>query len=409
MAKITKVSPFAPSTKIELYPIKGIEFSIGNIGLYKHKNDLMIAKFVASSVVAGVFTKSTMCSDPVIWCRKSLKQSNGNIRGLIVNSGCSNTFTGPQGMQIITKSTAALASIMKCDTSHIYVSSTGVIGVPFDENLIPNAILTLEATQDYYEVVRAIETTDTFSKVATTKLNINGHDVHITGIIKGSGMIEPNMATMLCYIFTDANIEQPLLQACFNDIINDTLNSITVDSDSSTSDTALIIATGMAGNPKIININQDYISFKAALYEVALSLAQQVVMDGEGAQKFITISVLGAVSDASAKIIAKSIANSPLVKTAIAGEDANWGRIAMAIGKTLQECDRNKIIIKFGDMIVASNWQRSIDYNELLLGQYLKNSKIFIEVNLGIATGQSTVYTCDLTHEYIAINADYRS
>jgi glutamate N-acetyltransferase/amino-acid N-acetyltransferase len=407
MAKITKTSPFADFCKCEPLDIEGVELFVGNIGLYTHKDDLLFVKFAKNTQVAGIFTLSKMASDPVLWDRECLK--GGIASGLVVNSGCSNTFTGEHGRKIIHEATLKAAEIMGANQSEIFVASTGVIGVKFDEKLIPNALETLTKA-DFTQATKAIETTDTFSKMYSVRTHIEGKEVKITGIIKGSGMVEPNMATMLGFIFTNASIPSDILQAFLDEFKDETFNAITVDSDSSTSDTVLLFASGAVQNSIPKSADDAILSdFKKTLFELMLNLAKQVVMDGEGASKFITVSVEKAASKAQAHKIGKSIANSPLVKTAIAGADANWGRIAMAVGKTLEAIRREDVEIYFGDMLVAKNWQAHADYDKTRLSDYLKNRFIEIKVVLNNGTFEAKTYTCDLTHEYIKINADYTS
>jgi glutamate N-acetyltransferase/amino-acid N-acetyltransferase len=368
-----------------------------------------------------------MASDPVLWCRSNLRFSkipflsnslNKSLcKVLIVNSGCSNTYTGENGIKIIKSAVDAACEKFKCKPCEVFVSSTGVIGQYFSPDLIANAITNnftnlkpLQNSDDFLKIIKAIETTDTFSKVYSQTTKIAGIDVKITGIIKGSGMIEPNMATMLGYIFCDANVSSSVMQSLLNDYKDETFNSITVDSDTSTSDTILAFATKTAKHKYISLASSSLLNdFRIAFKNVMLNLSKLVVMDGEGVSKFITINVTSAINNKQAKKIAKSIANSPLVKTAIAGGDANWGRIAMAIGKTLENINRNKISINFGDFNVAKNWQK-LDYSESAITEYLRSNQfIDISVDLGIGFESAKVYTCDLTHEYISINGDYRS
>ncbi len=437
MATITKTSPFAKLANDELdlqtksnpnlFQSLGFETMVANIGLYKHKDDLLVIHFAKPADVAGIFTLSKMASDPVLWCKNAISNSGFKARVLIVNSGCSNTYTGQQGLKIIEDATKQAAEYFNCKQEEVLVSSTGVIGKPFDSSLIPSAILKFNelkflpsSKNDYLKIVKAIETTDTFSKIYSQKAKIakvlnpkselDYTDITITGIIKGSGMIEPNMATMLGYIFTDASIEGSILQDMLNEFKEDTFNAITVDSDSSTSDTVLAFASGQAVHLKASSANDALLdNFKQALKNVMLNLAKLVVMDGEGASKFITIEVQKSQSYKQAKLIGKAIANSPLVKTAIAGGDANWGRIAMAIGKTLEDVKREDVEIYMGGFLLAKNWSKQ-DYSEQLLTDYIVSSQ-FIEIKVILNSGQASakVYTCDLTHEYISINGDYRS
>ncbi len=431
MALVTKVSPFAKLAASELDNLikqhpelfceLGFEAITTNIGLYKHKDDLMVLHFAKPASVAGVFTLSKMASDPVLWCREALVKGRGLARVLIVNSGRSNTYTGEAGMRIINAACSAAANFFSCALHEVFVSSTGVIGKPFNEALIPSAIakfnelkFTPKTKDDFLTLTKAIQTTDTFEKIFCQKATIAKQEgqaeVTITGVIKGSGMVEPNMATMLGYIFTDATIPPVILQQMLSEFKDDTFNSITVDSDSSTSDTILAFASGAKEHLVPLDINDPLIAdFKAAFKAVMLKLAKLVVMDGEGASKFITIEVKKAKSYAQAKIIGKAIANSPLVKTAIAGGDANWGRIAMAIGKTLEDVKREDVEIYFGDILLAKNWSPQ-NYSEDEATDYIKkNDFITIKVVLNAGDIDANVYTCDLTHEYISINGDYRS
>jgi len=378
--------------------IDGVKLHVAECGIkYKNRPDLFIATFDEGTVVAGTLTKSTTCSPSVMWDREALK--GGVARGLIVNAGNANAFTGEDGKAAVEKTVSALAAKIGCAKEQVFASSTGVIGVKLPtEKIIPNIEKALSKAATWAEAALAITTTDTFTKMAIAEID----GVKIFGIAKGSGMIEPNMATLLCYIFTDAKISATELQKLVSAATDKSFNCITVDSDTSTSDTLLVFAT----NKKSIS---DMQKFAAALQALMTDLAQQVVRDGEGAKKFIEVNVNNAASDSSAKKIAKSIANSPLIKTAIAGEDANWGRVIMAIGKTEEAVDLCKIKISFGNNLVTENGAVAAVYDEAKITEYIKGDEIAINVDLGAGAACATVWTCDLTHEYIAINADYRS
>jgi glutamate N-acetyltransferase/amino-acid N-acetyltransferase len=357
-------------------------------------------------VVAGCFTNSKTCSANIVWGREALEL--GTARILIVNSGNANAFNGRSGEESVERIVNYAAQKWNCDNEEIYPCATGVIGEPLPDDKITKSLSSLkdELKPDIWEdVAKAIMTTDTYPKGSTKTAVIGDKDVQINGIAKGSGMIAPDMATMLAYIFTDANIEQHKLQKIFNKVVNKTFNSITVDSDTSTSDTALIFATGKAGN----DIDADLTDFKDKLELLLLDLSHQIVKDGEGASKFIKITVTGAENDKSAKIIAMSIANSPLVKTAIAGEDANWGRIVMAVGKAGEAADRDSMSVSVGGIQIVKNGQLNPSYNEADVTAHMRGYDIEIITDVGIDDGKAIVWTCDLTHDYITINADYRS
>lgn len=372
--------------------------------------DLTFIAVYEGSSVAGVTTKSLCPSPEVELCRAHLTQ--GQARALVVNAGNANAFTGNRGRVAVEAIVAKVAAYLHCAPEHVFVSSTGVIGSALP---IPKAEAGLDAAFhaepcSWEEAARTISTTDTFPKGAHTQAVVDGVTVNLIGIIKGSGMIAPDMATMLGYIFTDAAVSSAFLQACLNAANPATFGSITVDSDTSTSDTVLAFATGQAGNTPLIGYESNGAdAFSSALHDLCRQLAHLVVRDGEGARKFIEITVRGAVHDASAKRIALSIANSPLVKTAIAGEDANWGRVVMAVGKAGEPAERDKLAISFGTTLVASEGLVVEGYDEAPVAAHLKGSDILITVDLGLGTGRATVWTCDLTHGYISINADYRS
>lgn len=406
-----KTSKFAtPFPKMP--SVEGVNFSAVKSGIrYKNKLDLMLAEFCQGTEVAGVFTKSKTCSYPVIWCRECLKKKTA--RGLVVNSGNANVFTGEEGIKAVKETVKTVAKEIGCKEEEVFVSSTGVIGeiLPYQKIIYNLPAMKQSLSPDCWEdITTAISTTDTFPKGAVRTAKIDGVEVKINGIAKGSGMIAPNMATMLSYIFTDANISSEVLQKLLSEICEKSFNSITVDSDTSTSDTVLLFATGKANQQKISDINDPKLAdFKTKLNEIMVELAQLIVKDGEGVSKFVTINVKGAESDKSAKIIGLSVANSPLVKTAIAGEDPNWGRVVMAVGKSEESVDQKKLSISFGDIVIAVDGGLSPSYKEEDAAKYMKNDNIEINVDLGLGQGSATIWTTDLTYEYIKINADYRS
>jgi glutamate N-acetyltransferase/amino-acid N-acetyltransferase len=372
--------------------------------------DLTYAELAEGTSVAGVFTRNICCSSEVELGREQAMLGRG--RALIVNAGNSNAFTGYRGREAVEQIMAQVAAHLGCAPSDVFVSSTGVIGVPLPKDKAQAGVAAaLEALPcTWEEAAQTIGTTDTFPKGALATAVVAGRTVTVAGIIKGSGMIAPDMATMLGYLFTDAAVEPAFLQRCLTSASKDTFNCITVDSDTSTSDTVLAFATGKAGNPVLSGTDDPGAdAFAAALHDVCRQLALLVVRDGEGAQKLIEVQVSGAQSDESARKIGLAVANSPLVKTAIAGEDANWGRIVMAVGKAGEPADRDKLSIGFGGTWAARDGLPLADYDEAPVAAHLRGREIRIEVDLGLADGQATVWTCDLTHGYIAINADYRS
>ena len=395
----------------DLPPIAGVALRTVRAG-YKawERADLTLVTLPEGSVVAGVTTKSRCPSPEVEWCRAALPL--GQARALVVNAGNANAFTGARGRAAVEAIAARVAGHLDCRPSDVFVASTGVIGVPLP---IDKAEAGLDAAMTapacgWEDAARAISTTDTFPKGAQARAVVDGRTVTIAGIVKGSGMIAPDMATMLGFVFTDAAIAAPLLQTMLADANAKTFSCITVDGDTSTSDTVLAFATGMAGNAPLTDVDDAGAdAFAAALADVCRELAQAVVRDGEGASKFITIDVGGAESDASAHRIALSIANSPLVKTAIAGEDANWGRVVMAVGKAGEPAERDLLAIRFGATQVAERGNAVTGYDEAPVAAHLKGSEIEIGVELGLGEGRARVWTCDLTHGYISINADYRS
>jgi glutamate N-acetyltransferase/amino-acid N-acetyltransferase len=409
----TTVSPLAPIHVPDMPAIDGVRLATAQAGIrYKNRTDVLLAMFEPGTTVAGVFTKSKCPSAPVEWCRANLK--SGKARALVVNSGNANAFTGKTG-RAATKLTADIASkAIGCKTSEIFLASTGVIGEPLDASKfapVMDGLATNAKAGDFFAAAQAIMTTDTFPKVATATAKIGKATVTINGIAKGAGMIAPDMATMLSFIFTDAAISAPALQALLKDGVGDTFNAVTIDGDTSTSDTLMMYATGQAkGCPKISRAADPKLNaFKKALLAVLANLSEQVARDGEGARKLVEIVVEGAVSKASARRIAMSIANSPLVKTAIAGEDANWGRVVMAVGKAGEPADRDKLSIWFAGIRVAHKGARDPGYDEAAVSAEMKKPEIFLKVALGLGKGRDRVLTCDLTKEYIAINGDYRS
>ncbi len=372
--------------------------------------DLTYVELAEGTAVAGVFTRNVCCSSEVELGRAAIAQ--GRARGLVVNAGNSNAFTGYRGREAVEQIIAQVAAHLGCPGEQVFVSSTGVIGVPLPKDKARAGVAAALTSEPcgWEAAARAISTTDTFPKGAAASAMIGGVKVQFAAIIKGSGMIAPDMATMLGYIFTDAAIEPGFLQELLSAASDATFNCITVDSDTSTSDTVLAFATGAAGNTPLAGFaSPGADAFAAALHDVCRQLAHLVVKDGEGAQKFIAVTVGGAVSDASARRIGLAIANSPLVKTAIAGEDANWGRVVMAVGKAGEPADRDKLSIGFGGIWAARDGQPLADYDEAPVAAHLKGREVAIEVDLGLGEGRATVWTCDLTHGYIAINADYRS
>ena len=409
MAKTLAVSPLAPASFPELPVIGGVHFAVAEAGVrYAGRTDVMLARLVPGSTVAGVFTRSATRSAPVLDCQEKLGGDQASGAAIIVNSGNSNAFTGRNGVDATRAVTTAVAAALDLPETRVFSSSTGVIGEPLPHDRITAKLDELKgalAPGGIAAAARAIMTTDTFPKGSAATVTLPGGTVQIAGIAKGSGMIAPDMATMLVDIFTDAKIGFDALQPMVSEISDSTFNCITVDSDTSTSDTLLMAATGASG----VAVEAGNDTFRAALHKVMLDLAHQVVRDGEGATKFVEINVTGAASDADARTHALAIANSPLVKTAISGEDPNWGRIVMAIGKSGAAADRDLLTIRFGDVLVAENGWVSPDYREEQGAAVMKQPEIPINVTLGLGQGAATVWTCDLTHGYISINADYRS
>lgn len=408
MAAFTKVSPLAPAQFPALPVVEGVTFATAAAGVkYEGRTDVMLALMTPGTAVAGVFTRSATRAAPVLDCQAKIGGAQDAGAAILVNSGNANAFTGRNGVASVNAITAAVSEASGVPPGRVFTSSTGVIGEPLPHERITAVVSALsgQASPDgIAAAAKAIMTTDTFPKGAAAEVEIDGKTVRIAGIAKGSGMIAPDMATMLVYVFTDAVVAQSALQSIVSNLNARTFNCITVDSDTSTSDTLIVAATGASG---VDATNSD--AFENALHGLMLDLAHQVVRDGEGATKFVEIAVTGAATDADAKTHGMSIANSPLVKTAIAGEDANWGRIVMAVGKSGATADRDRLSIRFGDVQVAEDGWRSPDYSEEAAAAHMKGQDIRISVDLGLGTGSATVWTCDLTHGYIEINADYRS
>jgi len=406
-------SPLAPKIFANLPPMAGVRLATGQAGIkYRGRTDLLMVVLAPGSQVAGVFTQSKTASAPVEWCRRQLP--GGAARVLVVNSGNANAFTGRAGQESVREVAESAAGVVGCRAQEVFVASTGVIGEPLPHekiNRILGQLAQSGAAGGWRAAAEAIMTTDTYPKVATTSAYIDGHRVTINGIAKGSGMIAPDMATLLAFIFTDANLPSAVLQPLLTEGAQRSFNSITVDSDTSTSDTLLMFATGRGGaHPAISKPNDKRLDqFKEKLNAVLLDLALQVVKDGEGASKLIQVDVAGAQTNEAAKKIALAIANSPLVKTAIAGGDANWGRVVMAVGKAGEVAERDKLKIMFGEHVVAEKGERAPGYNEMLATQAVAGREVAISVDVGVAKGRARVFTCDLTEGYIRINGSYRS
>jgi glutamate N-acetyltransferase/amino-acid N-acetyltransferase len=409
------ISPLAPKKYPDMPVIEGVRMATAEAGIkYRGRTDVLAMVFDEGTKVAGVFTRSKCPSAPVDFCRQNL--AGGKARLLVVNSGNANAFTGRRGRESTAMTGKAGAAAAGCSADEVFLASTGVIGEPLDASRFSHLLsgMVKEARPDLWrEAASAIMTTDTYPKVTTVTVKLGEADVTINGIAKGAGMIAPDMATMLSFVATDAPIAAPVLQALLSGGVGKTFNAITVDSDTSTSDTLLLFATGAAekrGAPRIDTLKDPRLSaFKRGLGKVLKSLALQVVRDGEGARKQVEVTVTGARSARSARKIALSIANSPLVKTAVAGEDANWGRVVMAVGKAGEPADRDRLSIWFGDNRLAFEGERDPGYSEEATSAYMKREDILIRADIGIGRGKATVWTCDLTKEYVAINGDYRS
>ena len=415
------VSPLAPTGVPDMPEISGVKLATAAAGIrYEGRTDVMLAVMDNGTAVAGVFTKSKCPSAPVEWCRAKLKgdrsSKGGLARALVVNSGNANAFTGKTGRQATTLTASIAAKAVGCSSGEVFLASTGVIGEPLDATKFNGVLGTLAeqaAPGEWIAAAKAIMTTDTFPKVATATVKLGKAKVTINGMAKGAGMIAPDMATMLAFVFTDAPVAAGALQSLLKTSVEDTFNAVTIDGDTSTSDTLLAFATGTAaahGAPRISRAGDPRLkAFAKAFRAVLADLAEQVARDGEGARKLVEIIVEGAVSKASARKIAMSVANSPLVKTAIGGEDANWGRVVMAVGKAGEPANRDKLSISFNGIRVASRGARDPSYDEAEVSAAMKKPEIQIKIALGLGKGRDRVLTCDLTKEYVAINGDYRS
>jgi glutamate N-acetyltransferase/amino-acid N-acetyltransferase len=406
------VSPLAPERFPELAPIAGVRLAAFACEIrYTGRNDLMLAELAPDSAIAGVFTRSLTAGAPVVWCRECL--SGGKVRGIVVNSGNSNVFTGRAGKEVVETTAATAARLLGCDLKEVFISSTGVIGEPPPAEKIMAAlprVVPLLSAEGWEEAARAILTTDTFPKGATATTTIDGVEVRLNGFAKGSGMIAPDMATMLAYVFTDAALPHRVLQPVLAAAADRSFNSITVDGDTSTSDTVLLCATQRAPHRPVLSpTDRRLAGFRRALDAVMVDLAQQVVRDGEGAQKFVTIEVTGAATARAARRIGLTIGNSPLVKTALSAGDPNWGRIVMAVGRAGEKLDRDRLSISIGGIQIAAGGGPIPGYQEAPVAEYMRGRNITIGVDIGIGRGKATVWTCDLTHGYIDINASYRS
>jgi glutamate N-acetyltransferase/amino-acid N-acetyltransferase len=407
------VSPLAVPFP-EIGEIAGVELSVARAGFYKHvREDVVLMRFAEGTACAGVFTQNAVGSAPVDWCRSALAATGGEGRALVINAGCANAFTGEAGALAVQRTADAVSAELGCREQAVLMASTGVIGVvlPYGKILDRLSELTLSLDPAKWDAAaRAIMTTDTFPKGAVASALIGGVAVKIAGIAKGSGMIAPNMATMLAFVATDANLTPAVIQALLNEGVKDTFNAVTVDGDTSTNDTLLAFATGRSGAPQISDPADPRLAdFRRALGEVLLSLAQQLIRDGEGATKFVKVTVNGAASTASAHKIARTICESPLVKTALAGEDANWGRIVAAVGRAGEPIVREKLGVRFGPLIAAEHGAVSRAYDEAAMSAYMKRAELEIAVDVGVGEASASVWTCDLTHGYISINGDYRS
>jgi glutamate N-acetyltransferase/amino-acid N-acetyltransferase len=406
------VSPLAPAGFPQLAPIAGVRLAAFACGIrYTGRYDLMLVELAPGSAIAGVFTRSLTAGAPVVWCRECL--AGGKVRAIVANSGNSNTFTGRLGKEVVEATAATAARLLECDPRQVFISSTGVIGEPPPADKIvsalPQVVRVLSA--DGWEVAaRAILTTDTFPKGATATAAIDGVEVRLNGFAKGSGMIAPDMATMLAYVFTDATLPSTVLQPLLTAAADRSFNSITVDGDTSTSDTVLLCATQQAAHRPVASPSDRRLAdFRQALDRVMIDLAQQIVRDGEGAQKFVTIEVTGAATTRAARRVGLTIGNSPLVKTALSAGDPNWGRIVMAVGRAGEKADPDRLSISIGGIQITAGGGPVPGYDETPVAEHMKGRNIKIAVDVGVGRGKATVWTCDLTHGYIDINASYRS
>ncbi|HWP25516.1 MAG TPA: bifunctional glutamate N-acetyltransferase/amino-acid acetyltransferase ArgJ [Xanthobacteraceae bacterium] len=409
------ISPLAPKEIPDLPPVPGVRLATAAAGIrYRDRTDVLLVTLDPGTAAAGVFTRSKCPSAPVEWCRSHLK--GAKPRALVVNSGNANAFTGRSGREACRLTAALAARAVGCEPRDVFLASTGVIGEPLDARLFEGVMEKMVAAarpDAWLAAAKAIMTTDTFPKLATATAHIDKGRITINGIAKGAGMIAPDMATMLSFVFTDAPIAAPVLQVLLREGVEDTFNAVTVDGDTSTSDTLMLFATGAAAAHGVARISRAtdprLRSFRAALHAVLANLAEQVVRDGEGARKLLEVVVEGAKSKASARRIARSIANSPLVKTAVAGEDANWGRVVMAVGKAGEPADRDRLSIWFGGIRVAHKGARDPRYDEAAVSAVMRRPEITLKVDLGLGRGRDRILTCDLTQEYVAINGHYRS
>ncbi len=412
-AAVAKISPLAPKSFAHLPPLAGVRLATGEAGIkYKNRTDVLLAILAPGTEVAGVFTKSKTASAPVDWCRAQLKR--GQARALVVNSGNANAFTGQAGLAGTRAVADAASAVIGCKASDVFLASTGVIGEPLPSEKITKILGRVAddaSASGWRAAAEAIMTTDTYPKLATATAMIDGVKVTLNGIAKGSGMIAPDMATMLAFVFTDAALPSHILQDCLNAGVGPSFNSITVDSDTSTSDTLLLFATGKGAKHGAVSKASDkrLSAFRRSLDALLLELALGVVKDGEGAEKLIQVDVTAAENDIAARRIALAVANSPLVKTAIAGNDANWGRVVMAVGKAGEAADRDKLKISFGGHVVAEKGARAPRYDEAAATKAVSGREVQVAIDLGLGKGAARVWTCDLTHGYIDINGSYRS
>ena len=407
------VSPLAVGFP-QMGEIAGVEIATGRAGFYKHeRSDLVLFRFAEGTACAGVFTQNKVGSAPVDWCKAALAQTQGEARALIVNAGCANAFTGEAGANAARRVADAVSAEIGCPSDAVMLASTGVIGVVLDYGKVLNRLQGLTLALDpgkWGEAARAIMTTDTFPKGAVAEAEIGGVKVRIAGIAKGSGMIAPDMATLLGFVATDANLTPAVLHDLLVHATAETFNAVTVDGDTSTNDTLLLFATGRSGAPQVSDPHDIRLQdFRKALGSVLLSLAQALVRDGEGASKYVKVSVTGAASASSARRIARTVCESPLVKTAIAGEDANWGRIVAAVGRAGEPIARGALSVRFGPLVAAEHGAVAAGYDEAAMSAYMKNPELEIAVDVGVGDGSAVMWTCDLTHGYVSINGDYRS
>jgi glutamate N-acetyltransferase/amino-acid N-acetyltransferase len=406
------VSPLAPAGFPQLAPIAGVRLAAFACGIrYTGRYDLMLAELAPGSAIAGVFTRSLTAGAPVVWCRECL--AGGKVRAIVANSGNSNTFTGRVGNEVVEATATTAARLLECDPRQVFISSTGVIGEPPPADKIVGAlpqIVPVLSAEGWEVAARAILTTDTFPKGATATAAIDGVEVRLNGFAKGSGMIAPDMATMLAYVFTDATLPSAVLQPLLTAAVDRSFNSVTVDGDTSTSDTVLLCATQQVAHRPVASPGDRRLAdFRRALDSVMIDLAQQIVRDGEGAQKFVTIEVTGAATTRAARRVGLTIGNSPLVKTAVSAGDPNWGRIVMAVGRAGEKADPDRLSISIGGIQITAGGGPVPGYDETPVAEHMKGRNIKIAVDVGVGRGKATVWTCDLTHGYIDINASYRS